>query len=303
MNGEIAPSRTADDVRHFGSESAGMQEPPLDQFSAAAPSVGRQLRTAREAKGLSVDDVSRALKLSHRQVESLEAEDWPSLPGKTMIRGFVRNYARLLNLNSELLMSSLDRLQMPLVPELEMDVGTPVNISHDSKADRRDYVRVLSGLIILVFAVLAYFLFPQDLWQSTLSALKAATQSNEPAAEKVKVPEASGAPQATVVPLDAPVMPLQPVPVPEAPPEPQAVSGNASLKFSFARPAWLEVRDRSGQVLFSQLNQAGSEREIQGQPPFALIVGNASHVTLQYKSKPVDLGKHNKDDVARITLE
>jgi cytoskeleton protein RodZ len=66
----------------------------------------------------------------------------------------------------------------------------------------------------------------------------------------------------------------------------------------------VEVRDRSGQIIFSQLCPPGSEREIEGQPPFALVVGNASHVTLRYKGKPIDLlSKRSKEDVARVTVE
>ena len=88
--------------------------------------------------------------------------------------------------------------------------------------------------------------------------------------------------------------------------EPVAVAARASgnaLVFAFSEPSWVEVRDRSGQVIFSQLSQAGSTREVSGQPPFSLVVGNASHVSVQYRGKPVDLSKRSKDDVARLTLE
>jgi cytoskeleton protein RodZ len=300
MSGENAASRTLNGDKGVGSSP----EASLELFTQPELSAGQQLQAARKAKGLSVDEIARALKISHRQVEALEADDWPSLPGKTIIRGFVRNYARLLNLNSDLLMSALDGMQMPIAPELEMAVGTPVNISHDGKADRRDYVRVLSGLIILALAVLAYFVVPQDMWKSTLSALRAATQSNEPAVDKgiepvavdTRAPDAGASTQATTsLPSFPPA--LEPVPTPLAP----AASG--TLKFSFAKPAWVEVRDRSGQIIFSQLSQADSQRDIEGQPPFTLVVGNAAHVALQYNGKSVDLSKRSKDDVARLTLE
>lgn len=56
--------------------------------AAPAVSVGQQLPAARLAKSLSADDVAKALKLSLRQVESIEGDDWQSLPGNTIIRGF-----------------------------------------------------------------------------------------------------------------------------------------------------------------------------------------------------------------------
>ena len=41
----------------------------------------------------------------------------------------------------------------------------------------------------------------------------------------------------------------------------------------------------------------------ESEPPFSLIIGNASHVTLSYQGKPVDLSNRSKGDVARITLK
>ncbi|MEO8411764.1 MAG: helix-turn-helix domain-containing protein, partial [Propionivibrio sp.] len=135
-------------------------------------SVGQQLRAAREANGLTAADISRGLKLSLNQVDALEADDWDRLPGKTFIRGFVRNYARLLGLDSDQLMSDLDGRIMPQSPELRVSAGTPVRFSQESKTDRNDSIRILSGVIILILAMLAYFLLPQDLWQSALTTIK-----------------------------------------------------------------------------------------------------------------------------------
>src|SRR5215468_7626654 len=65
----------------------------------AAP--GARLRAAREAAGMSLDQVAQQLKLAPRQVKALEEEDFAHLPGRTFTRGFMRNYARLLNLDPE----------------------------------------------------------------------------------------------------------------------------------------------------------------------------------------------------------
>ncbi|GAB3250117.1 hypothetical protein GCM10027296_14300 [Chitinimonas naiadis] len=57
---------------------------------------------------MSVADVSNKLKLSKRQVEALEADEYSALPGNTFVRGFVRNYARLLELDAQPLIQFLD---------------------------------------------------------------------------------------------------------------------------------------------------------------------------------------------------
>jgi cytoskeleton protein RodZ len=277
-------------------------------------SVGQQLQKARLAKGLTADEVAKALKLSPRQVVAMEDDNWSSLPCNTIIRGFVRNYARLLGLNADSLMGQLDPLTLPQGPELEVTVGTPVSMPAEGRVDRRDFARVLSGLLVLALAVAAYFFFPQELWLSTLSALRTATQRDEVVVEKASAePEAATAPEAAPVPAETLPTAVQPAATPAALPAPATTPSTPAsapattsanvLKFSFAQASWVEVRDRSGQVIFSKKNDAGTEREVEGQPPFAVVIGNAGQVTLQYKGKAVDLSKRSKEDVARLTLE
>jgi cytoskeleton protein RodZ len=290
--------------------------------------VGLELRVARESKGISVEEVASVLKLSPRQVEALEANDWSGLP-KTIIRGFVRNYARFIGLDVVSLMATLDGMALPQGPELRVQTGSPVSMPKEGGADRKDYARVFSGLVVLLLAILAYYLVPAEAWRTTMSSIKELVQTDrkkiEPAADPDKdvgaessTVEVVPSPVSTPVPaptsvVDSPEPPVvqqasQPVSAPLAQElaEPVAVaartSGNA-LVFAFSEPSWVEVRDRSGQVIFSQLSQAGSTREVSGQPPFSLVVGNASHVSVQYRGKTVDLSKRSKDDVARLTLE
>lgn len=313
MTGVNTPSSGSDSEVHI--EPDMTQTPGSFETSQefAALSVGQQLLAAREARGLTADDVAKAIKLSFRQVKALEADDWPNLPGKTIIRGFVRNYARLLNLNPDQFMTELDRIHMPQSPELDIPTGPTVNLQNDGKTDRRDFFTVFAGLFVLLLAILSYFLVSQDLWQSALSALKSATQSSDVVVDKVVAPGTSE----TAAPLPVLPSPLAApaatAPLPDVTASPPADPAPVStpllmpengLKFSFAQPSWVEVRDRSGEIIFSQLCQAGTQREIEGQSPLSLVVGNSSHVTLRYNGKAVDFSKYrSKDDVARLTLE
>ena len=74
--------------------------PPAPESAAAPATAGARLAAARELAGMSIDDVSRQLKLAPRQVVAIERDDHASLPGRTFVRGFVRNYARLLKLDA-----------------------------------------------------------------------------------------------------------------------------------------------------------------------------------------------------------
>ncbi len=62
-------------------------------------SPGATLRTAREQSGMSIQDVAHELRLSSSQVQNLEDDFYEDLPGMTYVRGYLRGYARLLNLD------------------------------------------------------------------------------------------------------------------------------------------------------------------------------------------------------------
>lgn len=65
------------------------------------PSPGYLLSGKRKEYGWSTRDVARALHLSEKQVEAIEADDYASLPGKTYIMGYWRSYSQLLELPME----------------------------------------------------------------------------------------------------------------------------------------------------------------------------------------------------------
>ena len=72
---------------------------------------------------------------------------------------------------------------------------------------------------------------------------------------------------------------------------------------NFNDESWVEIRDRSESVIFSQLNRPGTQQSVQGYPPFSVVVGNAHGVRMTYDDKPVDLAPHTKIDVARLILQ
>ena len=76
--------------------------------ASAAGNVGSALRTLRQSKGWSLDEVSSRIKFSTKQIEALENEAWADLPTGVSLRGLVRNYARLLGADSQAIVDSLD---------------------------------------------------------------------------------------------------------------------------------------------------------------------------------------------------
>jgi cytoskeleton protein RodZ len=135
------------------------------------PHVGEKLRLAREALGMSATDMAHALKLGQRQLEALEAGNWLGLPGNTFVRGFVRNYARLVNMDPAPLMAQLDGSLEKPASNLTVSENAPATMPQAGGASRRDRAVVVTGIALVVVAALAYFMIPND-----LSALRESTQ-------------------------------------------------------------------------------------------------------------------------------
>lgn len=131
----------------------------------------------------------------------------------------------------------------------------------------------------------------------------AAVPADSPAADAAPsepAPSAAGAADASVAQTDSSATEAGPA---GAEPAPVPSAGNGVLAFRFNGESWIEVRDASGSVLYSGINRAGATRNVQGTPPFALVVGNAANVSLEFDGRPVDLAAHTKVSVARLTVQ
>lgn len=216
---------------------------PADEAVVHEIPVGQQLRQAREARGLSLADIAQTLKLGQRQVAALEGGDWDGLPGQTFIRGFIRNYARLLQIDAAPLMDQLDRTLERPVSNLEMPESRPAEIESSgfSAAARKDRQVMLVGAGVLAAAALAYVLIPNDLsafrksLQGMLDSLgrKEAPAATEPTAAAPAEPvfPPGTTPQQVMNPQV--LMPAEPA----AAPAPAATPAEPAAPAAAAKPA------------------------------------------------------------------
>src|SRR5438067_13304737 len=72
-----------------------------DPSHSELASFGEELRREREIRGISLKEISDATKISKRFLEAIERNDHKTLPAPVFTRGFVREYARYLGLNSD----------------------------------------------------------------------------------------------------------------------------------------------------------------------------------------------------------
>lgn len=264
------------------------------------PPVGQILRDAREAQGISLDDAAVRLRLMHRQIEAMEADDFDSLGQPVFARGFVRNYARLLGLAPE-----------PLLARMEGAPAEPALVSQAELPPARSWLTspwvmllLLSALALVALPVALYWWLNSDVEEVPNPGASSVVQS-APGIPSRSVPQ-----PAITLPASAaesvPVVPESPVNEgmgAGAPSSPEPVAANSVLHLEFGDEAWVEIKDATGRVLHRQLNPPGTSLDVRGQPPFDLVVGNAAQVRMTYNGRPIDLKPFIDVTVARFTLE
>ena len=259
--------------------------------------VGRELAAAREARGLALADVAQQLKFAPRQLEALEQENIEALPGHTITRGMVRNYARLLKLDAEPLVQRISRrFEMPDSNRLAQRYHEAVPFSDRGRRSTLVYLGMSLGVLALVAGVA--YQWHHERGVATKAPPSVASFEPAPEAEPASVvlQEKVSIVAAPVEPPVAPVAPKlasDPV-VPKAGPPRLVVRTHAD--------AWIEIRDSLDRMLVASLNPAGSERVVGGRPPYSLVIGNAANVRVTYGDKPIDLAPHTRHDVARLTV-
>src|SRR5712692_10441646 len=110
-----------------------MSEAATNGQSSVPGGAGAALLMESRRQGLSLGDISRQLKLSVRQVEALERDDYSGFTGPVFVHGFIRNYAKLLIGGPEPLILAADQGPNQTVPLREPVVaaaGPPIKRRH-----------------------------------------------------------------------------------------------------------------------------------------------------------------------------
>jgi cytoskeleton protein RodZ len=288
--------------------------------------VGTALKAARERAGMSLGEVADRLKLSIRQLEAIEHDDFQQLPGATFVRGFVRNYARFLRLDPEPLMARLEQH----FPSAVNDVVNLVKHEHQaapsgaapstsrvsSSAAAGSKAGKWLGLLavaVVVIAVVAWFAGRPDKPVAatgptlqpmlTEQAASAATGQNSPASVPVADVEKPVVAAASAVTASVPaaVSPVATKTVASA--AVPAEQGSGKITLSARQAAWISVVDASGRKLQFGTLEAGASKELSGTPPFQLKIGNAAQVQLSFNGQAVDLTDKIRGTTAKIELK
>ncbi|MGB8337429.1 MAG: RodZ domain-containing protein [Burkholderiales bacterium] len=374
--------------------------------------AGATLAAARRKANMSVAEVATQLRRGVNQVEALEADDYPRLPGATFVRGLIRNYAKLVNIDAEPVIKSYEAaVPREAVPKIGLE-SSHIRFQGAGHGIVMPQIKtptpgVIGMVAVGLLAAGALWFFSGDRLPKTAESItNASLEQKSPSADAGSQPglkqdalTAQSANPAAAAPVIADKTPAEKVADARAVVEKLAQEKAVADKFAaekaqeekraaekaaaekiaaekeaektarvaatekaaaekaaaekqvadlaaqkatekaaekataekaaaekaklaekaaeaakakrvtatavmkFRREAWVEVTDVRGRIIYSELNPAGSLKEISGAPPLRFTVGNAENVSITFNGKPVDMSQHTGREVARFTLQ
>ncbi|MBO9479824.1 RodZ domain-containing protein [Salinisphaera sp. G21_0] len=290
------------------SEQDTQQEEAIQTF---AP--GAVLARARNSQGLSILEVAESLKITESYVKAIEESTFDMLPQAAFVRGYIRNYAKLVGLNGEDLVKDFDHFMGVDGLESPRLQGsrklTPLR-AHSAPSP----VYALALLLLVSLGGFGYYLWNSWLGIEPVVEVAIIEEVSDDVPEPlvtdasvVSVPsvaEISESVEEEAVPADDTAI-VQEEPglekdepvLKEAGPEVLPIAMASSevvntadepnspivdpikpLVINFSEDCWVEIKDATGEVLISTVQKAGSSINLDVFPPVNLRFGNTPGV-------------------------
>lgn len=145
--------------------------------------LGNVLKQAREAKGLSLDDLQNLTKIQKRYLVGIENGNYDMMPGKFYVRAFIKQYAEAVGLESEMIFeqykSEIPSVREEQLPEQQLSrVQTKKTVSNSHSKLLDLLPKILIGVFILAIIVFFYFMIIKGSSSSQSNELKGSESGN-----------------------------------------------------------------------------------------------------------------------------
>ena len=274
---------------------------------------GGMLRQARAAAGISAREMADRLNWLPRYVSAIEENRFDEMRGTAFVRGYLRAYGKMLGVDQQELLSAYTAMALP-----EQTLAISASTDRQEPFTRRPIVGISASIAGAILVVMVFLWWQGDSGQGDgATAESPAVQNKATQLPAPRRPEAlSPVEQAPVkqAPIEEAIVPVddaateitveQVAVVVAQPPAPSSqVSFTAALlQFRFSGDCWLEVRDGTDTRIYADLRRSGDELGLDGQPPFAILVGDSRYVQLHYDGQEFEIQSRPGRIVARFSV-
>ncbi len=265
---------------------------------SSALELGRLLAEKRNQMDMSLEEVAARLKLAPEKVRALEKGDYKGLPELVYVRGFLRNYARLVGMDT----AELNRYLERAAPVAKQDISVLEKGTHQkeftSLENRKSFSGWIAGLLALV-AVGGGIYF----WQSKSIARQEQKEAVPSAsAELVQAPAQNSSSNVSVIPMAQPQ--ANPASATAASATVAAVSAAASAEEGepviaadelYIKPRYrtlIVVKDKTGKEVLNAIVAGGSEQRFRGGAPYGVRIGYVQGSKINFGGEDIDFGPY-----------
>jgi len=294
---------------------------------------GQILRQARERLGLEQKDISSKLNLQVETIDAVENDAAEKLPAPTYVRGYIRSYARMVQLNGDELIKLYEN-DAAGPPEIIPDIRQHHQISSNDKPIKAVTYLITFGLALLLIA-----------WLQSHYVVEKTAHINDTVADETTSDNRQMHSQTTELPAyDLPATELPPLTssglsmgiteqetetlikeilinkpgmtdTPTIDTAIELATGVAGaeitgtnvtpedqITFTISKASWIEVYDSGKNKLYLGMGKPGEEINITGIAPFNVLLGYSSGVVVNFNGNKFDTGPFTKGSIARFTL-
>ncbi|MFF8594973.1 helix-turn-helix domain-containing protein [Streptomyces sp. NPDC015220] len=253
------------------------ERPFEDVSEEARPSIGRVLKDARLAAGVTLDEVSTATRVRSTIVRAIEADDFAPCGGDVYARGHIRALARAVRLDPAPLLAQFDAehggrpAPTPAAPLFEAERIRP---------ERRgpNWTAAMVAAIVVVVGFVGF------------TAVKGVGGDGSDSSGKAQVAEGSTATTgAPASPRPKNSKPADQKPAPSDSAIAAAPQDKVTVQVSAANGrSWISAKDHSGRMLFDGLLGKGESKTFQDSTKINLILGDAGAIQLYVNGKKIE---------------
>jgi len=275
-----APDTTLPVIEKTPEPATSLPQPDIDILT-----TGQHLRQLREQKHLTIQNVADKLYLDSSVIQALENDSYETLPPPIFVRGYLRGYAKILEVPATALIEKYDAYVGHKPPPPITSQAKP-----KKQATTNDlWVKTLTYVIFLTLMVLMV------LWGVSHYALTPTPDANSsnagPQGENLNVGEGEYLPPAEgdddkPTAVGQPVV-SNPTPPPVTPPPPPPVDLHA-LKIHYSKNGnnWTRVTDAKGVEAYKGTPKTGDTIDLKGEPPFKVRFGAGNTgIEIEYKGQ------------------
>jgi cytoskeletal protein RodZ len=244
------------------------------------PGLGDEFRAAREARHLSLSDVSEQIHIRSVYLQSIEDEDWSAIAAPVYVRGFLRTYARFLGLDPE---SAVERFNADMGESGNRNEPASVRQLR-TRTGPSPWLWAAIAVAVLLVAFVGYKFYDNQTsggdGGSTVASASASPSAASSSAPSPPASDVSPAPTGS----DAAVGAASPGPA--ASDASPGAGKTKTLVLSITQTSWVLV-EIDGQKIAEGIYPAGTVKKFHGKSA-SLRAGNAGGVDVQVNGK--DLG-------------